>query len=127
MSKKNKVIKIINDTSLVINVGSIDSVKNGDEFEIFQPGCEVLDPETNESLGTLDYVKATVRVKNAFPKMSVCVNTQTKSEPLFPPTMNVFSAAREVIQTLPIAPEDISGGYENVDKTIRIGDLVRKI
>lgn len=125
LNKTIKVIKIINDTSLVINSGTLDSVKKGDEFEIFQPGCEVLDPETNESLGALDYIKATVRVESALPKMSVCINTESKKEPIFP--LYNFSSTREVIKTLPVSPEDISGGYENVDKTIRIGDLVRKI
>ncbi|MEV9499099.1 hypothetical protein [Aliarcobacter butzleri] len=59
MSKIVKVIKKIDDFTLVINAGSKDGIKNGMEFLIYEIGEELFDPDTNESLGKLETVKGT--------------------------------------------------------------------
>ncbi|WP_201522806.1 hypothetical protein [Aliarcobacter butzleri] len=59
MSKIVKVIKKIDDFTLVINAGSNDGIKKGMEFLIYEIGEELFDPDTNESLGKLETVKGT--------------------------------------------------------------------
>ena len=128
MAKTFKVIKIINDKTLIINAGREDGVYNEDDIEIYSPGMEITDPDTGESLGTLDYVKATLEVTNAMPKMSECKNVVVKKEKTLS-MLSYYDDTREVKtnETININPLDISGGYEGVDPKVRVGDLVRII
>jgi len=123
--QKIKVIKIIDDKSLVINAGADKGLHVGDIIEVFQPGDEVVDPETNESLGSLDYVKARLDVVTSLPKMSVCKDKKSRNA-FFDPLTTTF-INQTYYESISIDPKDISGGYENVDKVIRVGDLVRKV
>jgi len=120
-----KVARIINKYYVVVSAGQYD-VKRGDLLEIYSQGdIEIFDPDTNESLGTLDYVKATVEVEDVFPKMCVCKNTEYREES---PLMSSISAlgSRKVINELNVDENDISGGWANINKKIKVGDLVRK-
>lgn len=59
-SKKSisaKVIKVIDDTKVVINKGSKDGITNGNLFLLYSLGEELFDPDTNKSLGILEIVK----------------------------------------------------------------------
>ncbi|QDF28290.1 hypothetical protein [Halarcobacter anaerophilus] len=59
MDKKIKVIKVINDYTVVINAGYNDDIQENYEFLIYEKGEELFDPDTNESLGFLENVKGT--------------------------------------------------------------------
>lgn len=59
MSKIIKVIKVINEYTLVINAGSDDGVNERYEFLIYELGDELFDPDTKESLGQLEIIKGT--------------------------------------------------------------------
>jgi len=121
-----KVVKIIDDKQIVVNVGSENNIKRGDEFEIYQMGVEVFDNETNESLGTLDYIKGYVEATTVYPLMSLCKRiVLEKRNRLLELTANPFEYTTEVSKSLNIKAEDISGGFENIDRKIKVGDLVR--
>lgn len=127
-----KVIKIIDEYSIVINVGAQD-VAVGTVFEIYQPGQEVRDPDTGEFLGSLDYVKAQVIAVNVLERFSVFKNVSTKTfSPLSPVSAESFMSnfsnllqERTVRLPLNVNVSDISGGFESTDKTIHVGDLAR--
>ena len=51
-----KVIKVIDDYTLVINKGAQDGVTMGDRFLIYHLGEEMIDPDTKESLGVLEII-----------------------------------------------------------------------
>lgn len=125
MTGNYKIVKIINEYKVVVNAGSNSFIKEDDILEVYQPGQEVTDPETGESLGTLDFVKAKLRVVDVFPKMCVCENRDTKQKSVF---VNL-SQNWTYEETLPLNVQttDISGGYEGIDKKIKVGDLVRKV
>lgn len=123
MNKQFKVVKIINEMKIVINAGSNDSIERGLKLEIYTPGEEVFDLDTNESLGTLDTVKAYIEVVDVFPKMCICRNTETK---IYNALAGFQNFVKEEIKPLIIDPKQITGGLNNSDKVIRIGDFVRK-
>ena len=125
MTRKYKIAKIIDEYQVVVNAGSNDLIHDDDCLEVFQPGQEVTDPDTGESLGTLDFVKAKLRVVNVFPKMCVCENRETEQKSFF----SNISQGLFFEETLPmnVQTTDISGGYEGIDKKIKVGDLVRKV
>ncbi len=125
---KFKVIKIIDDRKIVINAGTSHGLNTGDELEIYLPGKPIIDPDTNEDLGTLDPIKAYIEIRNIYPKMSVCVNAQKEPAStalaILQDTANALTTT--VPKRLPVHPEDISGGWlESSEHRIRVGDLVR--
>lgn len=122
MDKQFKIVKIIDDETIVINAGLIDDVKPGDKFEIFEKGEEIKDPDTGESLGTLDLIKETVETVNVFDKISICKHYVIE---------NYLSGItgtflKTSYKTLNVDCTQISGGLHD-DKIIRIGDKVRKV
>lgn len=121
--KALKIAKIIDEYSVVINQGINDGIASGDVFEIYASGTEIKDPDTGESLGNLDFVKAKIVARDVFPKMSVC-HSQDRESIL---VANLASALIGRPAELDVASEDISGGFSGVDRKIRVGDLVRKI
>lgn len=123
MSSPYKIVKIINEYRVVVNAGSNESIHDGDILEVYVPGTEVTDPDTGESLGTLDYVKAKLRVTDVFPKMCVCKNRDC--EPTFALAAGLSSFIEQGTLPLNVDSRDISGGYEGIEKKIKIGDLVR--
>lgn len=120
MEKTYKIVKIIDDQTLVINAGYDDDIEIGDQFEIYSTGEEIKDPDTNEVLGTLDHIKERVEAVDVFEKMCICrhnilvnflqnvTNNLTRIEPK---VLNVDSS-------------QISGGLSN-DDVIKIGDKAR--
>jgi hypothetical protein len=57
-----KVAKVVDDYTLVLNAGSEHGVSIGQRFLIYAIGEEILDPDTEESLGQLEIVKGTGKV-----------------------------------------------------------------
>ncbi|WP_132995779.1 hypothetical protein [Sporanaerobacter acetigenes] len=123
MNKVWKVIKIIDDYRIVINGGKNDLLKREDELEVFVEGENVIDPDTKESLGTLDIIKARLVVVDAFDRMAVCKNAETYMQNALNP-LSQFQIYKH--DRLKVDPAEITGPVSNIDKTIRIGDLVRK-
>ena len=52
-----RVAKIVDSQTIILNIGRRHSVAMNDKFVVFSLGEEVLDPETGESLGTLEDIK----------------------------------------------------------------------
>lgn len=90
----NKVIKIINAYNILISRDeSFKNVKINSVLEIYSKGPEII--YENQNYGTLDLVKAELRVKEVFPKMLLCENNKyTKVK------VSVPSALKEA-QTFP--------------------------
>ena len=126
MSKIPQIIKIVDDKNLVINLGFEDNVTINEQFQIFEKGTEIIDPSTGQSLGTLDFIKTTVTATSVLPKMTICQSIRHETTDLAN-MLTALSVTRTERKSLNVDPQDISGGYEGFDKTIRVGDLVRKV
>ncbi len=120
-----KVIKIIDDTSIVINAGQKQGIKPGDKFQIFEIGKDLKDPYTGENLGTLDTIKETITVESVLTKMCICRNTYITS--YVTGLTNIMDNLTKInYQTLNVDTTQISGGLSD-DLVIRIGDSARLI
>ncbi|MDU1069531.1 MAG: hypothetical protein E6317_15920 [Clostridium sp.] len=117
-----KVIKIISDSEILINAGANKKLAQGTSLDIFITGEEIFDPDTNESLGTLDTVKATVEVDTVYPQMALCKKIEYSTTNLIESISNSMNVKK--VKRLKIDPSEISGGLSS-DLTIHIGDLVR--
>lgn len=72
MAVEGKVAKILNGGEIVINRGRNDGVRVGMAFEVFAPeGEEVWDPDTGETLGTVEDVKAKAEVTEVKERFAV--------------------------------------------------------
>ena len=72
MTVEGKVAKVLGNNEVVVNRGREHGVKQGMVFEIFAPeGDEVWDPDTGETLGTVEDVKAKAEVTEVKEKLSV--------------------------------------------------------
>lgn len=59
------IVKIIDEYTVVINKGSADGIKSNQRFLIYSlDGEPIIDPITKETLGTLEIVKGTAKVKH---------------------------------------------------------------
>lgn len=121
---KLKIVKIIDEYKVVVNGGSAQGIKSGDILEVFEPGEQVVDPDTGASLGTLDLIKAKLRVVDLFEQMCVCTNSEDELKSAFAQAMVSSNLTKP--RPLNVDATDISGGYENVSKKIKVGDLLRK-
>lgn len=75
-----KVAKVIDRYTVVINRGEKHGIKVGQRFLIYSIGDEILDPDTNESLGNLEIVKGTGRVIHSQEKIAT-IASDMKSSP----------------------------------------------
>lgn len=128
---EGKVIRILNDTELLINLGSNDDVRHGQKFEIYEPGESVKDPSTHESLGTLDYIKANVEATEVHEAFSVVSHVTTNTETISKGGLAAFAQSSRKVTTrivhpLPVETDQIKP--RNVkNKEIQIGDPVRSV
>lgn len=117
------IAKIVTEYRVVINRGHKDGVENGMRFVIFDPGEEILDPKTGESLGNLEIVKAKVEVINVQEKMSTAKTYEYTSGP------SGIAAAFVNIERGPLKklPLDEEALKQVKTTSVKVGDLVRQI
>lgn len=127
-NKTWRVVKIFDEYHVLINAGTDDKIKEGDLLKIFGTTEEIIDPETKKSLGTLEKIKASVRVIHVQKNMCVAENVETyEAAPADIITQIVGTplTRRTYLRKLPVDPEDFSGGWER--EKIKIGDPVKKL
>ncbi|ABG04112.1 hypothetical protein Rxyl_1146 [Rubrobacter xylanophilus DSM 9941] len=72
MAIEGKVAKVLANNTIVINRGRDAGVRPGMLFEVFSPeGEEVWDPDTGETLGTVEDVKARAEVTEVRERFSI--------------------------------------------------------
>lgn len=128
--KQIKIIKIMDEYTVIINSGSNDGVQPGDRFQILDTkGNAVKDPDTGETLGYLDLIKDTVKVTEVQEKICFCSSLEAVgiNDLLATNLMNLnnslpFSGRK---QRLNVDLDDVTGGREKSDVPIKIGDKVR--
>ncbi|TCT95618.1 hypothetical protein [Pseudomonas sp. LP_4_YM] len=76
-----KVVSIVDETTVVINLGSDHGVKPGQTFLILGLGEMITDPDSGESLGHLELVRGRAEAKHVQPRMTTLVSVETKRDP----------------------------------------------
>lgn len=128
-----KILKILDKYRVVVNIPANSGVNKGEIFVIYSQGEEVKDPQTNELMGHVDNVKASLKVIHVQDNFCIMesneTETYTEESPLF---SSISTAARlfgpRVRKVLkPLEIDDKEAKIKNdSDKTIRVGDLVKK-
>lgn len=81
--KNIKVAYIIDNNQLVLNVGKNDGIEPGQRFLIYGLSEEdIIDPETNQSLGKLELVRGTGAISYIQDSMSIIKTDMKERSPL---------------------------------------------
>lgn len=126
MNGKIKIAKIISTKQVVINAGSNAGLKPGDRLEIIDKfGTDpVIDPDTGESLGTLDLPKGQLIVTKTYPRMAIAESPR-RSNPSY--VYNGLPGFPTFQKDLNVDPEQITGGFPKPSgDQIKVGDIVIK-
>jgi hypothetical protein len=76
-----KVAHIESAVELVINAGSKDGIEEGQRFQVYSMGEEITDPETGESLGTLEKIRGIGRITHVQDRIAILESDMTKPTP----------------------------------------------
>lgn len=71
MDKNLLVAQIIDSSTLILNKGSREGIKTGQEYIVYRLGDKIVDPETGEYLGRWEIVRGHGEVINVDEKFSV--------------------------------------------------------
>lgn len=118
-----RIIKILSDEQVLINVGSDDDLEIKDRLVVYAPGIEITDPFTKQLLGQLDYEKATIQIDEIYPKMAVCSSAELQMSRLTEQMSNALLVGRK--RPLDVDLDELSPDNDDIDRTIRIGDYVK--
>ena len=130
MGIEGKIAKILNTRELVINRGLDHGVVPDMEFAVMEPHLSIVDPDTDELLGSLEREKIRVRVFEAHPKFSLARTYETFQDfaPIDP--LGVFSEqaryitkVRSLNTSTDLHPPSLSRGVVSVN----IGDIATQV
>jgi len=113
---EGKVVEILSDYLVAISLGEKQGVKKSDDFHILAKPVIIKDGETE--LGALDYIKATVSIKQIYENFSVVENVESA-------TSSVYRMAT-MLDYSP-KPLPVKAVETRIDTEIRIGDRVLQI
>lgn len=123
--KIGNVIKIPNAYQLVVQTDSGQFVVKGEAVAVYEIASKIVDPETNETLGTYDFIKEELVVEEVFDSYFICSKIVTKE--IDPFAIDAFRSKqvheRSKLDVDPTQNENL----ELTDKTIRLGDAVKRI
>ena len=125
MSKNKKyiVIEILNKKELLINYGKNDGARVGEKISISVIGDNVIDPITNENLGTLDILKGRLEIYTVYPEFSICRDIEREERNVALP-LGSFTRTNIRFEDLNVLEEDITNRWPQSVPPIKVGDVV---
>lgn len=124
MEKQYRVIEIIDEYSLLINFGRKKGADEGNLVRIISVGPEIIDPITNESLGTFDKVKAELTIVTAYELFSLCKRIKRTERSAFMNPLDQFKVVTEESVKIKVDRSSLSDKKLPDDDIIKIGDFV---
>lgn len=126
MAVYGKVVRIFNETTLLVNVGRKDGLTRGERVVVLEKGEEVKDPDSGESLGELELIKAELRATDVQERMSIVrslVKKDISNLPLSSRMIEDSIRIRYSEEKMSVAGGEISGMPSL--SPVKIGDPVR--
>jgi hypothetical protein len=123
-----KILKILDKYRVVANIPSSSGVKRGDSFIVFSKGEEIKDESTDKVLERIDNVKARLKVIHVQKKISILESSEVEEyveeNPLLTYRNLLGPKVRKVMKPLNVDIDEKKS--KNGNKTIRVGDSVKK-
>ncbi|MBM4033313.1 MAG: hypothetical protein FJ291_16230 [Planctomycetes bacterium] len=135
---EGKVAKVLDDQTLVLNVGTAAGVKQGMVFSVFAPVEEVKDPDTGQSLGAWEAVKGYVQASHPQERLTVCrAYAPRQAEATDPKERGTHVLSAEMVEVSMLRGGTQPKARLSVDRTqlsgmpevgpIRVGDRARAV
>ncbi len=114
-----KIVKVLDDYTVVMNAGSNQGIVEGQRYLIFELSDEeIIDPDTNKSLGFLEIVKGTGIVTHVQDNMSTLESCKHEAASRTIRRRNAYGIGPvEEISETPVKPFDDP----------QIGDLLKRV
>ena len=122
-----RVIEIIDKYSLLINYGTEHGAKEGDKIRILFKGSVVIDPITQELLGTFDFIKDTLTIATTYERFSLCKKIESKTFNTLISPFSQFQTTSKTIEPLTIDETNVSNREVIEDNVIKVGDTIQII
>lgn len=110
-----KVVKIVDEYTVVLNVGSDKGLRVGKVFLIVGIGEMIRDPETGEELGQLEIVRGKAKVTHVQDKISTLASAEIERQPDIKEIKKVSSTRGSPLIS-------IMGPQETVTESTRTGE-----
>lgn len=124
MSYEYRVIEILDEYSILINYGRDNGAYKNNEVRVVSVGPEIIDPETNESLGTLDFVKETLTIITPYDKFSLCRKVEKITRNIIVSPLAQFNTSTLTNKSLNVDEVTLSNNQLDNDPMIKIGDKI---
>ena len=126
-----KVAQILSVRELVINRGSDDGVQEGMAFAVLNPqGARIVDPDTEEELGSVDLPKVLVKAVRVEPRLTVARTYVTHRRVTGGSGVyNIFAPreVHEVVETLRLSERPYLQALDEEESYVKIGDPVVQV
>ncbi len=119
-----RVIEILDEHSVLINYGRNQGADEDEQVRIISIGPEIIDPQTNETLGTLDSIKAKLTIVTTYDKFSLCKKIETTTRNALMSPLSQFETTTTKIKVLNVDESSISNKKVPSDTVIKVGDKV---
>lgn len=116
-----KVIRIVDDKTIMINYGLYDKAKKGQKVRVFQKGEDIFD--NSIWLGTLDIIKEDLEIVAVYDAFSLC--QKIVYEQPNPYQLLVSSQNINKVEKLNVDKSEIENLKYKSDEPIKNGDLVK--
>ncbi|TOZ04121.1 hypothetical protein [Leuconostoc pseudomesenteroides] len=132
MTNRNiNIVKIINETTFILNAGKDDGIEKGTKFKIIDSESEpVFDPFSGKTIGYLDTSKGTILADEVQNKMTIA-RTELIASTQRAPIYETFAALQPSTtyhrEELNVDQTQITGGLNRSNNPIKLGDEVVKL
>jgi hypothetical protein len=126
MPIEGKVAQIKDTLRVIINKGYEHGVEEGMRFVIYRIENEIFDPDTKESLGFFEHVKAKIKVEHVADKYSIAISDETRANGSTMLQSFTLFGTRSRIE-LPLDEETQSQLKVDNSNNIQVGDLVKEV
>ncbi|MEJ7846532.1 MAG: hypothetical protein WKF92_00410 [Pyrinomonadaceae bacterium] len=126
---KGKILRIIDKTTLVINLGTNDKVEKGAIFYVLGEPEVIKDLDSDEVLGTVNVTKTSVKATQVFERFSLASSVWTEttypsdfSRMLFPSVLS--GQMMNVGSELNVEESDLEPWRSRTELPVKVGDEV---
>lgn len=117
---KGKIIKILDNKRVIVNLGYNDGIKKDMKFIIYDEGEEIIDPESNISLGKREIVKHKIKAIHIQEKFSIMVSD------VWARSMIDKLVGTGITTQKTFLLKEYANKNKEVDLYIKVGDFVRQ-
>ncbi len=114
-----KVVKVIDSHTIVVNAGADKGLVPGKIFMVVGLGEEIVDPDTNESLGALEVVRGRARVSHVQERISTLTSAEVEKSADVKEIKKVSTAGKGGLA-------HIFGPQETVTESIKPAEAIPK-